>query len=79
MVRDTYYFDNQIRLPVTAEKTPQFHNSASNTPVTANALQTNLREPPAKSVMSSEQLISWYAKIFEGVKLRYRKLLRLAR
>ena len=79
MVRVTNYFDTQIRLPVTAEKAPQFHNSSSNTTVAANALQANLREPPAKSAMTNEQLISWYAKIFEGVKLRYRKLLRLAR
>lgn len=79
MVRVTNYFDTQIRLPVSAEKTPQFHNATGSTAATANALQTTLREPPAKSAMTNEQLISWYAKIFEGVKLRYRKLLRLAR
>ena len=77
MVRVTNYFDTQIRLPFTTETAPQF--PGTNTPVTSTAFQTNLQKIPAKPGTSNEQRIHWYARIFEGVKLRYRKLQRLAR
>lgn len=76
MVRVTNYFDAQIRVPIAASDTLE-----TTTPNgTSTAFQTHLREAiNSTKPMSNDQLISWYAKILEGVKQRYRKLQRLAR
>ncbi|KAI0343998.1 kinase [Trametopsis cervina] len=82
MVRVTNYFDTQIRLPVPPERITQFNannGSSSMTVLTTTAFQAHLREGAGIKNMTNEQLVNRYAKIFEGVKLRYRKLQRLAR
>ncbi len=84
MVRVTNYFDTQIRIPIASgEKAQQMLNNlerGSNTPDgTSSAFQTHLRDAAGNKPMSNEQLVSWYGKILEGVKQRYRKLQRLAR
>ena len=87
MVRVTNYFDTQIRIPIASgEKAAQMVNNmepiGSTTPngTTSSAFQTHLREAVAASKpMTNDQLTSWYGKILEGVKQRYRKLQRLAR
>lgn len=86
MVRVTNYFDTQIRIPIASgEKAQQMVNNlepkGSTTPNgTSSAFQTHLREALASNKpMTNEQLMSWYGKILEGVKQRYRKLQRLAR
>ncbi|KAI0702419.1 kinase [Cytidiella melzeri] len=79
MVRITNYFDTQIRIPISPEKAAMVSDASGVIRTTASAFQSNLREPTSKKPMTNEQLITWYAKIFEGVKLRYRKLQRLAR
>ncbi|KAJ3559603.1 hypothetical protein NM688_g243 [Phlebia brevispora] len=66
MVRVTNYFDAQIRVPIASGENPQ--------------QVTHLREAVSgNKPMTNEQLVSWYGKILEGVKQRYRKLQRLAR
>lgn len=78
MVRVTNYFDTQIRIPIHADKVQHIESEISR--VTNSAFQAHLNESAmANKPMSNEQLISWYGKILEGVKQRYRKLQRLAR
>ncbi|KAF7792485.1 hypothetical protein EIP86_003526 [Pleurotus ostreatoroseus] len=78
MVRVTNYFDAQIRVPIASGEVIEKGTSTSNG--TSSAFQTHLREAVSGSKpMSNDQLISWYGKILEGVKQRYRKLQRLAR
>lgn len=90
MVRVTNYFDTQIRIPIPPEKVKHLESTGSgvggvltpNSASTSSAFQSHLREGSGLSVgkeMSAEQLTSWYGKILEGVKQRYRKLQRLAR
>ncbi|KAH9947950.1 kinase [Amylocystis lapponica] len=87
MVRVTNYFDTQIRIPVMGDAAQPLSvsdrmalNSNSNGAGTSSAFQTHLKAASSTSKsMSEEQLISWYGKILDGVKQRYRKLQRLAR
>lgn len=85
MVRVTNYFDTQIRIPVPpSDKTPQIApietKGNGSAPATTSAFQAHLRAGVLGSrPMPHDQLISWYGKILEGVKQRYRKLQRLAR
>ncbi|KAF9821817.1 hypothetical protein IEO21_00247 [Rhodonia placenta] len=82
MVRVTNYFDTQIRIPVVGDSskaptTPDRRsiglNGQSN-----SAFQSHIKAGSNKP-MSNEQRISWYSKVLDGVKQRYRKLQRLAR
>lgn len=84
MVRVTNYFDTQIRIPIPADKVKHLEAKGGGTPngnITTSAFQNHLRGGTTitNKSMSQEQLISWYGKILEGVKQRYRKLQRLAR
>lgn len=86
MVRVTNYFDTQVRVPTGEEMSEhiQSHglrnvdgergaNSAK--PI----FQGNQEKSTANRKMSDEQIISWYGKILDSVRLRYRKLQRFAR
>jgi mitogen-activated protein kinase kinase kinase len=67
MVRVTNYFETQIRMPAG----PRNRRSADGTGL-----------PPAaraRSALSEEQIVSWYATILDGVRIRYRKLQRFTR
>ncbi|EKM60810.1 uncharacterized protein PHACADRAFT_179988 [Phanerochaete carnosa HHB-10118-sp] len=83
MVRVTNYFDTQIRIPLPADKVKHLEAKGGGTPngnMTTSAFQNHIREGTiSNKQMSREQLISWYGKILDGVKQRYRKLQRLAR
>ncbi|KZT06307.1 uncharacterized protein LAESUDRAFT_743475 [Laetiporus sulphureus 93-53] len=82
MVRVTNYFDTQIRIPVQddSSRMPVSHDRKSHHGNTDSAFQSHIKTSPStKKVMTNEQRISWYGKILEGVKQRYRKLQRLAR
>jgi mitogen-activated protein kinase kinase kinase len=72
MVRVTNFFDSQLHLPVSQRPT------------------SGQRRRPGPSVngyaraasqqdMDDEQMISWYGKILDSVRLRYRKLQRFVR
>lgn len=76
MVRVTNYFETQVRVPVNAKP------SSTNGDVTegkGKSRASRKDRSPATQKMTDAQLLSWYAKILEGVRLRYRKLLRFAR
>ncbi|EMD41646.1 hypothetical protein CERSUDRAFT_110222 [Gelatoporia subvermispora B] len=80
MVRVTNYFDTQIRIPVTTENSPASvpRNGTAGPVVASSTFQSHMKAAPTKS-LTNAQLITWYGKILDGVKQRYRKLQRLAR
>ncbi|KAH8100486.1 kinase [Cristinia sonorae] len=81
MVRVTNYFDTQIRIPILngirqhPRDNPNGASSAARTAFRAHLDAGTLSDKP----MTDEQMLSWYGKILEGVKQRYRKLQRLTR
>jgi mitogen-activated protein kinase kinase kinase len=79
MVRVTNYFETQVRVPATLD---QADHRARERQVngTKSAFQTHLQGTSGGSrKMSDEQMVSWYGKILDSVRLRYRKLQRFAR
>jgi len=79
-VRITNYFDTQVRVPsaVGAPGGAQYPTIDEN--IYANNLyQIHQTQDPSIRKMSDQQRISWYSKILESVRLRYRKLQRFAR
>ncbi|KAF9498126.1 hypothetical protein BDN71DRAFT_1443846 [Pleurotus eryngii] len=69
MVRVTNYFETQVRVPSSHSKGKAVINGTSS----SNLIQSAGRK------MTQEQMASWYGKILDGVRLRYRKLQRFAR
>ena len=79
MIRVTNYFDAQIRVPLQVGVQSQ-PRDAPNGASTGPRLKSHLGGPlPSDKPMTQEQILSWYEKILEGVKQRYRKLQRLTR
>lgn len=76
MVRVTNYFETQVRVPVNS-KPGSSNGDLSETKGKSRASRKD--RSPGTQKMTDAQLLSWYAKILEGVRLRYRKLLRFAR
>lgn len=87
MVRVTNNFERQIRVPVSGKDkaaTPFTPTRRPHSPQGVNGLgfefHNRLSDGPNKSrLMSDEQMVSWYGKVLESVKVRYRKLQRFAR
>ncbi|TFK57636.1 hypothetical protein OE88DRAFT_1671758 [Heliocybe sulcata] len=80
MVRVTNYFETQLKVPSQRENGPRENGSMENGASTVNG--TNPYEQyisEARKSMSDEQMISWYSKILDSVRIRYRKLQRFAR
>lgn len=84
MVRVTNYFDTQVRVPI-AEDGSQ-NGSSSHLQGSDGAgftgkssFSTHVQGSTLSGrKMSDEQIISWYGKILDSVRLRYRKLQRFA-
>ncbi|PCH33345.1 hypothetical protein WOLCODRAFT_147447 [Wolfiporia cocos MD-104 SS10] len=77
MVRVTNYFETQIKIPVEDASVAKSKHANING---ASTFQAHMKmNASVGKNMSSEQRISWYGKILDGVKQRYRKLQRLAR
>jgi mitogen-activated protein kinase kinase kinase len=81
MVRVINYFDTQVRVPGTEDsrRSGSSHPRSStedNKSAFEEHLQTNA---VAFRTMSEDQKVSWYGKILDSVRLRYRKLQRFAR
>lgn len=75
MVRVTNYFDTQIRIPSGGTKfvSRKAARERASSP-------TNLKASPTSGKkMTDEQTVSWYGKVLESVRIRYRKLQRFAR
>nr|UPW42859.1 MAP kinase kinase kinase wis4 [Hypsizygus marmoreus] len=86
MVRVTNYFDTQVRVPTGEDMSEHIHshrhrNADRERGVngTRSAFQTHNQSTPAARKMTDEQIIGWYGKILDSVRLRYRKLQRFAR
>ena len=67
MVRVTNYFETQVRAPA---------SSRNRRSVDGTGLPPASR---ARSALSEEQIVGWYATILDGVRIRYRKLQRFTR
>ena len=82
MNRVTNYFDAQIRVPVTTEdfvkKDAKKDSTRPEPPPPAFEIHMGLTDIGTRS-LSGEQLMSWYGRILDAVKQRYRKLQRLSR
>lgn len=83
MIRVTNYFDTQIRIPIlNGEQLYQSRdspNGAFSEKRTAFKAHLDSGSLMSDKPMTHEQMLSWYGKILEGVKQRYRKLQRLTR
>ncbi|EPQ61084.1 kinase [Gloeophyllum trabeum ATCC 11539] len=75
MVRVTNYFENQIKVPTQKENGAPSWDGLNNSTSSSH----NSYIPEAHKTMTDEQMISWYSKILDSVRLRYRKLQRFAR
>jgi len=79
MVRVTNYFDTQVRVPSSGDgstrrnSSPDQEAQINGTPKARHAQDLTQRK------MTDQQMIGWYSKILESVRLRYRKLQRFAR
>ncbi|KAG6866026.1 hypothetical protein C0991_009435 [Blastosporella zonata] len=73
MVRVTNYFDTQVRVPTGEDMSEHIRHRTTERDHGAN------REKALQTKMSDQQIIGWYSKILDSVRLRYRKLQRFAR
>lgn len=84
MVRVTNYFDTQVRVPTGEEasghvQTQRQRHGDRNNSNSKSAFQAHIQGSSSGRKMTDEQIISWYGKILDSVRLRYRKLQRFAR
>ncbi|KAJ3509800.1 hypothetical protein NLJ89_g5027 [Agrocybe chaxingu] len=75
MVRVTNFFDTQVRVP-SGGNTAEHYNQMK---LDQGPYMTSNMEHTTGRKMTDEQMISWYSKILESVRLRYRKLQRFSR
>lgn len=75
MIRMTNYFDTQVRVPIGEDKGDHARHARH-----ADRGHEEANVPrPHHGKMAPEQVISWYGKMLDSVRLRYRKLQRFAR
>lgn len=80
MVRVTNYFDTQVRVPSTSDTAEHIQQlNFDQEPYTHGLYQTTYPLESNTRKMTDQQIISWYSKVLESVRLRYRKLQRFAR
>jgi mitogen-activated protein kinase kinase kinase len=72
MVRVTNYFDAQLRLPA-SERPASSQRRKPSTSVNGST------RPVSQQDVGDEQMTSWYGKVLDSVRLRYRKLQRFVR
>ncbi|KZT22144.1 hypothetical protein NEOLEDRAFT_1181194 [Neolentinus lepideus HHB14362 ss-1] len=75
MVRVTNYFETQLKVPAQKENSAITKEAINGT----NAAPYSPYLAETRKSMTDEQMISWYGKILDSVRLRYRKLQRFAR
>ncbi|KAI0067922.1 kinase [Artomyces pyxidatus] len=76
MVRVTNFFDTQVRVP-TPERPYTRHSRKSTEGQTNGNGNGNLNV--ARKVMTDDEMVIWYGKVLDSVRLRYRKLQRFVR
>jgi len=86
MVRVTNYFDTQVRVPTGEDMSEHIHSQRQrDTDRERERGATGVKsvhhaQPLTISCkMTDDQIIGWYGKILDHVRLRYRKLQRFAR
>ncbi|KAJ3850583.1 hypothetical protein EV368DRAFT_45000 [Lentinula lateritia] len=77
MVRVINYFDTQVRVPTsaTAAAAAAMNGKAKDAKYT---FEEHMSDPSTRA-MTDEQKVTWYGKVLDSVRLRYRKLQRFAR
>ena len=80
MLRVTNYFETQVRVPMGTQTTEHLlhANQLRDPEFNPNNLAPTAYNPEPRK-MTDEQVVSWYSKILESVRLRYRKLQRFTR
>jgi mitogen-activated protein kinase kinase kinase len=85
MVRVTNYFDTQVRVP-SGEDMNEHGQHIYQSKSDKGLFDTNFdqfthlqQEATTRKRMTDQQIIGWYSKILDSVRLRYRKLQRFAR
>ncbi|KAF5377208.1 hypothetical protein D9615_006323 [Tricholomella constricta] len=80
MVRVTNYFDTQVRVPTGEDMSDHIRHRTTERERgvngTKSAFQNHIQ---SGRKMTDQQIIGWYGKILDSVRLRYRKLQRFAR
>ena len=85
MVRVTNYFDTQVRVPSGEDTNEhglhnyQFKADKGLFDVNFDQITHMQQEATSRKRMTDQQIIGWYSKILDSVRLRYRKLQRFAR
>ena len=80
MVRVTNYFDTQVRVPTSTNDHSSGRRHHGHGAHSKSAFQTHIQgNSISNTKMTDQQMASWYGKILESVRLRYRKLQRFAR
>lgn len=77
MVRATNYFDTQVRIPSNSDTATHIQQLGLEGESYMNGVM-HIPELPSRK-MTDEQIISWYTKILDSVRLRYRKLQRFTK
>ncbi len=76
MIRVCNYFDTQLHVPVQMDGSPlAASKSANRNKFLPDPDGTSLK----KRQMSPDEMLLWYGKIMDAVRMRYRKLQRFAR
>ncbi|KIL71828.1 hypothetical protein M378DRAFT_115409 [Amanita muscaria Koide BX008] len=75
MIRMTNYFDTQVRVPMGEDKSEHTRS----TRLVDRGHEEHVMARSRHRKMTPEQVISWYGKMLDSVRLRYRKLQRYAR
>lgn len=84
-MRATNNFNRQTRVPVLGKDKNKAHaitSQVTHSPSNINGLGFDFQKSMVEGkgrLMTGEQMISWYEKVLESVKARYRKLQRFAR
>ncbi|TFK76749.1 hypothetical protein BDN72DRAFT_783175 [Pluteus cervinus] len=83
MVRITNYFDTQVRVPAGGDIIQHIQSQRQRQPEkdkagNVKAIQLQASASGSRK-MTPEQIISWYGKVLESVRLRHRKIQRFAR
>ena len=85
MVRVTNYFDTQVRVPSGEDASEhdqhsyQFKTDKGLFDANSDQITHLQQEATTRKRMTDQQIIGWYSKILDSVRLRYRKLQRFAR
>lgn len=80
MVRVIHYFETQVKAPITTDeenKTRQSRRIEGRNGKTADEQDGTTTQAPR--VMKHREILPWFSKILDAVKMRYRKLQTFAR